>query len=113
MTAARDKLRDGAPGSRVDRAAAAVRWWELEAAMLRDWHLTLPPETEPLDESRRKAPVRRLSINSVAGSAPVTSRRARAQAKERQIPFRVLDLFRVSIIWCRLAKESVPAWLYG
>ena len=44
---------DRAQGSRVDRAVAAVRRWELEAEMLRDWQLTLPPETEPLDELRR------------------------------------------------------------
>ena len=49
---------DGSAGSRVDRAAAAVRRWELEASMLRDFHSTLPPETERLDESRRKDHVR-------------------------------------------------------
>ena len=31
-----------------------MRRWELEAEMLREFRLTLPPETEPLDESRRK-----------------------------------------------------------
>ena len=41
-------------GSRVDRAWAAVRRWELEIAMLGDFGLTLPPETEPLDASRRE-----------------------------------------------------------
>ena len=41
-------------GSRVDRAVAAVRRWELEAAMLGEYHLTLPPETAPLDELRRR-----------------------------------------------------------
>ena len=46
------------PGSRVKRAEAAVRRWELEIAMLRDFHLTLPPETEPLDDSRRDDHVR-------------------------------------------------------
>ena len=40
-------------GSRVERARAAVRRWELEVAMLGDFHLTLPPETEPLDDYRR------------------------------------------------------------
>ena len=40
-------------GSRVDRARTGVRRWELEIAILRDFHLTLPPETEPLDEARR------------------------------------------------------------
>lgn len=49
-------LRTGAEasGSRVNRAKAAVRRWELEIAMLRDFGLTLPPETEPLDASRRE-----------------------------------------------------------
>ncbi len=41
-------------GGRVDRAKAAVRRWELEIAMLGDYGLTLPPETEPLDASRRE-----------------------------------------------------------
>lgn len=49
----RDRMGDGLAGSRVDRAMVTVRRWELEAAMLREFHLTLPPETEPLDESRR------------------------------------------------------------
>ena len=40
--------------SRVERAAAQVRRWELEVKMLRDWQLTLPPEMEPLDASRRQ-----------------------------------------------------------
>ena len=47
------RSRDVPAGSRVDRAKAAVRRWELEVAMLRDFNLTLPPETEPLDDSRR------------------------------------------------------------
>ena len=46
------------PASRVERAQAKVRWWELEVEMLRDYHLTLPPETDPLDDSRRKDHVR-------------------------------------------------------
>ena len=45
---------DGSAGSRADRAVAAVRRWELETEMLREFHLTLPPETEPLDKSRRR-----------------------------------------------------------
>ena len=44
--------------SRVDRARAAVRRWELEAKMLGDDHLTLPPETYPLDDVRRADHVR-------------------------------------------------------
>ena len=46
----------------MDRLAAGLtarrRRWELETSMLRDFHLTLPPETERLDESRRKDHVR-------------------------------------------------------
>ena len=50
------RLRTGgeASGGRVDRAWASVRRWELEIAMLGDFGLTLPPETEPLDASRRE-----------------------------------------------------------
>ena len=44
--------------SRVDRAQAAVRRWELEARMLGEYHLTLPPETFPLDDARRREHVR-------------------------------------------------------
>ena len=43
-----------ATGRRVNRARASVRRWDLEIAMLRDFRLTLPPETEPLDASRRE-----------------------------------------------------------
>ncbi len=44
----------GAPASRVDRAEAALRRWELEIAMIGDFRLTLPPEEAPLDASRRE-----------------------------------------------------------
>ena len=44
--------------SRFDRAQAAVRRWELEAAMLGEYHLTLSPETYPLDDARRADHVR-------------------------------------------------------
>ena len=44
--------------SRVDRAKAAVRRWELEAAMLGEHHLTLPPEAHPLGDARRHDHVR-------------------------------------------------------
>jgi hypothetical protein len=37
------KVLDGVVGSRVERAVAAVRRRELEAEMLRDFHLTVPP----------------------------------------------------------------------
>jgi len=48
-------LRAGASESRswVGRARAEERRWELEVAMVGEFGLTLPPETEPLDESRR------------------------------------------------------------
>ena len=45
--------------SRVDRARVAVRRWELEAEILGEHHLTLPPETHPLDDVRRADYVRR------------------------------------------------------
>ena len=50
------QLRTGgeASGGRVDRAKDVVRRWELEIAMLGEYGLTLPPETEPLDASRRE-----------------------------------------------------------
>ena len=43
---------------RVDRAQAAVRRWELEAMMLGECRLTLPPDTYPLDDGRRVDHVR-------------------------------------------------------
>ena len=52
------ELRAARRGSRVKRAEAAVRRWELEVELLRDFHLTLQPETEPLDDSRRDDHVR-------------------------------------------------------
>ncbi len=54
------KLRAGCGqvSSRVDRAVCRVRHWKIEVDMPRDWHLTLPPEKDPLDESWRKDPVR-------------------------------------------------------
>ena len=46
--------------SDVDRARAVVRRWELEAVMLGEFHLTLPPETHPLDDARRAERAGRL-----------------------------------------------------
>ena len=40
-------------GGRVERAIAEARRWELEIAMIGEFGLTLPPQTEPLDEARR------------------------------------------------------------
>ena len=54
----RVRLAGQGTGSRVDRAVARVRRWDLEVQMLRDFTLTLPPETDPLDESRRNDHVR-------------------------------------------------------
>ena len=55
----RIRAQDGVSGgSRVDRALTAIRRWELEAAMLREYHLTLPPETHPLDDARTADHVR-------------------------------------------------------
>ena len=45
-------------GSWVERARTAERRWELEVELLREFHLTLPPETEPLDDSRRADHIR-------------------------------------------------------
>ena len=42
-----------ATGNGVEHAQAAVRRWELEVAMIGEFHLTLPPETESLDDARR------------------------------------------------------------
>lgn len=52
-------LRTGseASGSRVG-ATASVRRWEPEIALLSDYGLTLPPESEPLNPSRRDDHVR-------------------------------------------------------
>ena len=55
-------------GSRVERARTAVRRWELEVELLRDFHVTLPPETEPLDDARRADHIRwRLEALTEAG----------------------------------------------
>ena len=54
------KLRTGDEGlgSQVDRARAVMRRWELETELLREFRLTLPPETESLNASRREDHVR-------------------------------------------------------
>ena len=58
MAGIRATVRDGSSGSRVDRAVTAVRRWELEAKMLRDFQLTLPPNEEPLYDLQRTDHVR-------------------------------------------------------
>ena len=80
----RAKMGDG--GSRVDRAAAAVRRWDLEVAMLREFHLTLAPETEPLDESRRRDHVR------WRGEALAVARKELSRAKRTRLLRRLLTL---------------------
>ena len=54
-------------GGRVDRAKARVRRWELEAEMLRDFHLTLPPETEPAGRREKGGPCAVATGGAVAG----------------------------------------------
>ena len=75
-----------AAGSRVDRAVARVRRWGLEVEMLRDWQLTLPPETHPLDESRRKDHVRWRE------EALAEARRELSRAKRMRLLRRVVSL---------------------
>ena len=83
----RARMQDDASGdSRVERAAARVRRWELEAELLGDCHLTLPSETEPLDEYRRADQVRRRR------EALVEARRKLAEAKRVRMLRRVLTL---------------------
>ena len=80
------RLSAQAAGSRVDRAVARVRRWELEVEFLRDFHLTLPPETEPLDESRRKDHVRWRQ------EALAEARRELGRAKRMRLLRRVISL---------------------
>ena len=82
----RVRLAGQVSGSRVDRAVAAVRRWELEVEMLRGWQLTLPPETDPLDESRRKDHVRWRE------EALAEARRELGRAKRARLLRRVLTL---------------------
>ena len=81
-------LRTGgqASGNRVDRASASVRRWELEIAMLGDFGLTLPPETEPLDASRREDHLRWRK------EALAAARREMSRAKRVRLMRRILTL---------------------
>ena len=72
--------------SRVDRARAAVRRWELEARMLEDFHLTLPPETYPLDDERRREHVRWRR------DALAEARQELGRAKRSRLLLRVITL---------------------
>ena len=71
---------------RVDRARASVRRWELETEMLRDFQLTLPPETEPLEDWRRKDHVRWRE------EALAEARRDLSRAKRMRLLRRLLTL---------------------
>ena len=73
-------------GSRVDRARASVRRWELEVELLRDFHLTLPPETEPLDDSRRANHLRWRQ------EALTEARRELTRAKRMRVLRRIITL---------------------
>ena len=72
--------------SRVDRAQAAVRRWELEAEMLGEYHLTLPPDTYPLDDERRREHVRWRR------DALAEARRELGRAKRSRLLLRVITL---------------------
>ena len=72
--------------SRVDRAVAAVRRWELEAEMLREFHLTLPPETVPLDDARRRDHIRWRA------EALAEARRELSKAKRARLLRRLVTL---------------------
>ena len=72
--------------NRVERAEAAVRRWELEVELLRDFHLTMPPEMERLDASRRADHIRwRLE-------ALAEARQELARAKRIRVLRRILTL---------------------
>ena len=80
-------LRAGAAtGTKVERARAEERRWELEVAMIGEFGLTLPPETEPLNESRRDDHLgwRREALQQV--------HRERVKAERLRILRRVLTL---------------------
>ena len=72
--------------SRVDHAVATERRWELEVEMLGEYHLTLPPETYPLDESRRKDHARWRE------EALAEARRELGRAKRARLLRRVMSL---------------------
>jgi len=72
--------------SRVERAGAEERRWELEVAMIGEFGLTLPPEVEPLSESRRDDHLgwRREALRQ--------ARRERVRAERLRVLRRVLTL---------------------
>ena len=80
------RAQGGQSVSRVDRAQAAVRRWELEAEMLGEYHLTLPPDTYPLDDERRREHVRWRR------DALAEARRELGRAKRSRLLLRVITL---------------------
>ena len=73
-------------GSRIELTRAEERRWELEVAMIGEFGLTLPPQTEPLNESRRDGHLQR------GRRALVKARRERVRAERLRIVRRVLTL---------------------
>ena len=71
---------------RVEPAMAKERRWELEIAMISEFGLTLPPETEPLEESRRDDQLQRRQ------SALAKAHRERVRAERLRVVRRVLTL---------------------
>ena len=82
----RARMGGGSEASRVDRAVAAVRRWELETKMLREFHLTLPADTYPLDDGRRADHVRWRR------DALAEARKELGRAKRARLLRRVLTL---------------------
>ena len=79
------KLRTGGDqaGSRVERAAAQVRRWDLETEMLRDWQFTLPP---------RRSPWMRREGRTSCDDAMAEARRELGRAKRARWLSRVVTL---------------------
>ena len=73
-------------GSRVEQAKATVRRWELEVELLRDFLLTLPPETEPLDDSRRVDHIR-WRLEALAEARRELARAVRGRWMRRIVTF--------------------------
>ena len=88
MVAEWRRLRTGGAKSRsrVERARAEERRWELEVEMIGEFGLTLPPETETLSESRRDDHLgwRREALRQ--------ARRERVRAERLRVLRRVLTL---------------------
>ncbi len=78
--------RDETSGSRVDRAKSRVRRWKLEAGMLGEYRLILPPESYPMDEARRADHLRQRR------EALAEARRELGRAKRMRLVRRWLTL---------------------